>query len=116
LQPANLLRTFPAIAVTAPVAGGAYLASQGRTIPVVRKLTSLSFAIKLFLFATGRPIIDRPPLFVETATERADPSPRAPVVTAMVVASGMTAPMTNRSQRLEPDNAILEIVPFERLP
>ena len=72
-------------------AGGVYLALRGRTFQVVLGLTLLSYAVNLFLFAMGRLIVDRPPLWSKTATEYADPLPQALVLTAIVITFGMTA-------------------------
>ncbi|WP_375713705.1 Na+/H+ antiporter subunit C [Sphingobium sp. BS19] len=72
-------------------AGGVYLSLRGRTFQVVLGLTLLSYAVNLFLFAVGRLVVDRPPLFVKTVTEHADPLPQALVLTAIVITFGMTA-------------------------
>ena len=80
-----------ASAITVLTAGGVYLSLRGRTFQVVLGLTLLSYAVNLFLFAIGRLVIDRPPLFAKGVTEHADPLPQALVLTAIVITFGMTA-------------------------
>ena len=70
---------------------GIYLCLRGRTFPVVLGLAMLSYAINVFLFAMGRLIVDRPPIYQKGLTEYADPLPQALVLTAIVIAFGMTA-------------------------
>lgn len=80
-----------ASAIGGLTACGVYLVLRARTFPVVLGLTFLSYAINLFLFACGRLVIDRPPLFDKAAEAYADPLPQALVLTAIVIAFGMTA-------------------------
>jgi multicomponent K+:H+ antiporter subunit C len=80
-----------ASAIGVLTAAGIYLALRGRTFPVVLGLAMLSYAINLFLFAMGRLIVDRPPLYQPGATTHADPLPQALVLTAIVISFGMTA-------------------------
>ncbi len=70
---------------------GIYLVLRSRTFPVILGLAFLSYAINLFLFAMGRLQIDRPPLFDKAAEAYTDPLPQALVLTAIVIAFGMTA-------------------------
>lgn len=72
-------------------AAGIYLSLRGRTFPVVLGLALMSYAINLFLFSMGRLIVDRPPIYAKGVTEYADPLPQALVLTAIVIAFGMTA-------------------------
>ena len=88
-----------ASAIGVLVAGGVYLALRGRTFQVVLGLTLLSYAVNLFLFATGRLIVDRPPLYAKGLAEYADPLPQALVLTAIVITFGMTALTVIRSWR-----------------
>jgi multicomponent K+:H+ antiporter subunit C len=74
-------------------AAGIYLCLRGRTFPVVLGLAMLSYAINVFLFSMGRLIVNRPPIFDKAATEYTDPLPQALVLTAIVIAFGMTAPV-----------------------
>jgi multicomponent K+:H+ antiporter subunit C len=71
---------------------GVYLALRGRTFPVVLGLTLLSYAVNLFLFATGRLAIGRPPVIGDgLGGAYADPVPQALVLTAIVIGFAMTA-------------------------
>lgn len=72
-------------------AAGTYLLLRGRTFPVIVGLSLLSYAINVFLFATGRLVIDQPPIISETAVGYTDPLPQALVLTAIVISFGMTA-------------------------
>jgi multicomponent K+:H+ antiporter subunit C len=80
-----------ASAIGVLTAAGIYLCLRGRTFPVVLGLAMLSYAINVFLFAMGRLVIDRPPIFAKGMTDHADPLPQALVLTAIVIAFGMTA-------------------------
>jgi len=79
-----------ASAIGAMAAAGIYLTLRGRTFPVVLGLAMLSYAINAFLFSMGRLVVDRPPIYGEVA-EYTDPLPQALVLTAIVIAFGMTA-------------------------
>ncbi|AFL74852.1 Na+/H+ antiporter subunit C [Thiocystis violascens] len=74
---------------------GVYLILRGRTFPLVLGLTLLSYAVNLFLFATGRLAIGLPPIIdrnlAETASGYTDPLPQALVLTAIVIGFAMTA-------------------------
>lgn len=85
------LEFLVASAIAVLTAAGIYLCLRGRTFPVVLGLTMLSYAINVFLFAMGRLVTDRPPIYDKAATEYADPLPQALVLTAIVIAFGMTA-------------------------
>lgn len=87
------LEALVATAIATLVAGGVYLALRGRTFQVVLGLTLLSYAINLFLFAVGRLVVGRPPLYSKgvAAALHADPLPQALVLTAIVITFGMTA-------------------------
>lgn len=80
-----------ASAIAVLTAAGVYLVLRGRTFPVVLGLAFLSYAINLFLFAMGRLVIDQPPIYDKAATAYTDPLPQALVLTAIVIAFGMTA-------------------------
>jgi multicomponent K+:H+ antiporter subunit C len=73
------------------VAGGIYLALRARTFQVVLGLTLLSYAVNLFLFASGRLVIGRPPIWDKQVSAYTDPLPQALVLTAIVITFGMTA-------------------------
>lgn len=78
-----------AIGVMAAV--GVYLMLRARTFPVVLGLALLSNAVNVFLFASGRLVVDRPPILDKTVGVYTDPLPQALVLTAIVIAFGMTA-------------------------
>ena len=80
-----------ASAIAVLTAAGVYLVLRGRTFPVVRGLAFLSYAINLFLFAMGRLVINQPPIYDKAAEAYTDPLPQALVLTAIVIAFGMTA-------------------------
>jgi multicomponent K+:H+ antiporter subunit C len=80
-----------ASAIGAPTAAGIYLCLRGRSFPVVLGLAMLSYAINLFLFAIGRLVVNRPPIYGKGLTEYTDPLPQALVLTAIVISFGMTA-------------------------
>ena len=82
-------------AVVAPAIGiltacGVFLMLRARTFPVVLGLTLLSYAVNLFLFASGRLMLDAPPL-IRAGARYTDPLPQALVLTAIVIGFGMTA-------------------------
>jgi multicomponent K+:H+ antiporter subunit C len=85
------LEFLVASAIAVLTAGGVYLALRGRTFQVVLGLTLLSYAVNLFLFAVGRLMVDRPPLFGKSVVAHSDPLPQALVLTAIVITFGMTA-------------------------
>ncbi|MDF2494599.1 MAG: Na+/H+ antiporter subunit [Sphingomonas sp.] len=85
------LEFLVATAIAALVAGGVYLSLRGRTFQVVLGLTLISYAVNLFLFAIGRLIVDRPPIYDKAVVEHTDPLPQALVLTAIVITFGMTA-------------------------
>jgi multicomponent K+:H+ antiporter subunit C len=79
-----------AAAIGVLAAAGIYLLLRARTFTVVLGLTLLSYAVSLFLLAMGRLSIGRPPI-IGGAPAYADPLPQALVLTAIVIAFGMTA-------------------------
>jgi len=72
-------------------AAGIYLVLRARTYPVVLGLALITYAVNVFLFATGRLVVNLPPVISESATGYADPLPQALVLTAIVISFGMTA-------------------------
>jgi multicomponent K+:H+ antiporter subunit C len=70
---------------------GVYLILDRRMLPVVVGLSFLSYAVNLFLLAMGRLAIDKPPIISPGVTDYSDPLPQALVLTAIVIAFGMTA-------------------------
>src|SRR3546814_10352772 len=85
------LEFLVASAIGAMTAAGVYLTLRGRTFAVVIGMTMLSYAINVFLVATGRLVINQPPVISDTATGYTDPLPQALVLTAIVISFGMTA-------------------------
>jgi multicomponent K+:H+ antiporter subunit C len=69
---------------------GIYLMLRLRTFPVILGLTFLSYAVNLFLFASGRLAVNAAPIIGQSDTY-ADPLPQALVLTAIVISFGMTA-------------------------
>jgi multicomponent K+:H+ antiporter subunit C len=70
---------------------GVYLVLRARTFPVILGLSLLSYAVNVFLFATGRLAVGLPPILSKTAAGYTDPLPQALVLTAIVISFGMTA-------------------------
>ena len=79
-----------ALAIGLLTAVGIYLMLRQRTFPVILGLTFLSYAVNLFLFASGRLAVNATPI-IGTADRYADPLPQALVLTAIVISFGMTA-------------------------
>ena len=84
------MATLAAVAVAVLVACGVYLVLRGRTFPVAIGLSLFSYAVNLFLFATGRLVSGAPPI-AGSGGPTADPLPQALVLTAIVISFGMTA-------------------------
>jgi multicomponent K+:H+ antiporter subunit C len=69
---------------------GIYLMLRQRTFPVILGLTFLSYAVNIFIFASGRLVVNAAPIIGRSETY-ADPLPQALVLTAIVISFGMTA-------------------------
>ena len=81
-----------ASAVGLLTAAGIYLVLRRRTFPVILGTSLLSYAVNVFLFATGRLAPDAPPILNKYAeVTYSDPLPQALVLTAIVISFGMTA-------------------------
>ena len=81
-----------ASAVGVLTAGGVYLVLRLRSFPVILGLALLSYAVNVFLFASGRLAIDMPPVLqLYGEASYTDPLPQALVLTAIVISFGMTA-------------------------
>lgn len=80
-----------AAAIGLLTACGLYLVLRQRTFPLIVGLSLLSYAVNLFLFASGRLAPDLPPIIAKSATAYTDPLPQALVLTAIVISFGMTA-------------------------
>ena len=72
-------------------AGGIYLVLRLRTFPVILGISLLTYAVNVFLFASGRLTVGAPPVLRDDMTAYADPLPQALVLTAIVISFGMTA-------------------------
>ena len=70
---------------------GIYLMLRMRTFPVIAGLSMLSYAVNVFIFASGRLVAGLPPIIDKAVTGYADPLPQALVLTAIVISFGMTA-------------------------
>ena len=87
-----------AIAIGLLTACGIFLMLRARTFPLILGLTLLSYAVNLFLFASGRLRMNVPPLIRDGASYT-DPLPQALVLTAIVIGFGMTAYLVMLSLR-----------------
>jgi multicomponent K+:H+ antiporter subunit C len=69
---------------------GIFLTLRGRTFPVVVGLTLLSYGVNLFLFSSGRLVVNGAAILGSSNTY-ADPLTQALVLTAIVIGFAMTA-------------------------
>jgi multicomponent K+:H+ antiporter subunit C len=69
---------------------GIYLMLRLRTFPVILGLAMVTYAVNLFLFASGRLALHSAPVLSEPGPY-SDPLPQALVLTAIVISFGMTA-------------------------
>ncbi|MBS4009415.1 MAG: Na+/H+ antiporter subunit C [Roseovarius sp.] len=72
-------------------AGGLYLVLRLRSFPVIIGISLLSYAVNVFLFGTGRLVVNMPPILQDGVQSYTDPLPQALVLTAIVISFGMTA-------------------------
>ncbi|MGM0742394.1 MAG: Na+/H+ antiporter subunit C [Pseudomonadota bacterium] len=73
-------------------AGGVYLLLRLRAFSVILGLALLTYAVNIFLFASGRLAVNAPPVLNKYAdVAYSDPLPQALVLTAIVISFGMTA-------------------------
>lgn len=79
-----------ASAVGVMTATGIYLMLRMRTFPVILGLAMVTYAVNVFLFASGRLVLNAPPVLSDAASYT-DPLPQALVLTAIVISFGMTA-------------------------
>lgn len=79
-----------AVTVGLLTACSVFLILRGRSFPIVVGITMLSYAVNLFLFSTGRLVIDGVPIAGQDQAY-ADPLPQALVLTAIVIGFAMTA-------------------------
>ena len=95
-------------------AGGVYLLLRLRTFPVILGLALLSYAVNVFLFASGRLAIDMSPILSKYGDATyTDPLPQALVLTAIVISFGMTAVlvMIGLAAYLEAESDSIDIEP-----
>src|SRR5690606_15385325 len=79
-----------ALGVGVLTTAGIYLMLRGQTFPVIVGLTLLSYAVNLFLFASGRLTVNGAAI-VGQSEVYTDPLPQALVLTAIVIGFAMTA-------------------------
>ena len=79
-----------ATAIGIMTAAGLYLVFRLRTFPVILGISLLTYAVNVFLFASGRLAVGAPPILGDANTYT-DPLPQALVLTAIVISFGMTA-------------------------
>lgn len=84
------MEVLVASAIGILTAAGMYLVLRLRTFPVILGVSLLTYAVNVFLFASGRLTVGAPPI-LNDATAYADPLPQALVLTAIVISFGMTA-------------------------
>lgn len=79
-----------ALSIGVLTSGGVFLILRGRTFPVVLGLTLLAYAVNLFIFSSGRLVIDGAAV-LQQGLPIPDPLPQALVLTAIVIGFAMTA-------------------------
>ena len=83
------------IAIGIMVGSGIWLLLRPRTYQVIIGLTLVSYAVNLFIFATGKLTTGAPPILKDgvetTLANYADPLPQALVLTAIVISFATTA-------------------------
>ncbi|MDO9524081.1 MAG: Na+/H+ antiporter subunit C [Gemmobacter sp.] len=85
------MEALVATAIGLMTASGIYLILRLRAFPVILGLSMLTYAVNVFIFASGRLAIDMPPVLVHDGSGYTDPLPQALVLTAIVISFGMTA-------------------------
>ncbi len=80
-----------ASAIGVLTAAGIYMVLRLRTFPVIIGTSLLSYAVNVFLFASGRLALNAPPVLRDGVETYTDPLPQALVLTAIVISFGMTA-------------------------
>lgn len=81
-----------ASAVGVLTTAGVYLLLRLRAFPVILGLSLLSYAVNIFIFASGRLAVNLPPILSKYGeASYTDPLPQALVLTAIVISFGMTA-------------------------
>jgi len=85
------MEALVAMAIGLLTAAGVYLTLRPRSFDVILGLSFLSYAVNLFLFASGRLAPGKLPIIDPGASGYTDPLPQALVLTAIVISFGMTA-------------------------
>ena len=85
------MEVLVASAVGILTAAGLYLVMRLRTFPVILGISLLTYAVNVFLFASGRLTVGSAPILRDGIEVYADPLPQALVLTAIVISFGMTA-------------------------
>lgn len=85
------MEVLVASAVGIMTATGFYLVMRLRTFPVILGMSLLTYAVNVFLFASGRLTVGSSPILRDGVEVYADPLPQALVLTAIVISFGMTA-------------------------
>jgi multicomponent K+:H+ antiporter subunit C len=80
-----------AICIGALTSGGIYLILRPHSFSMILGFSLLSYAVNIFLFVSGRLTVGQLPIIDPTVNTYADPLPQALVLTAIVIAFGMTA-------------------------
>lgn len=80
-----------ASAIGAMTAAGVYLIQRKRSFAVVLGMTMITYAINVFLFASGRLVVNQPPILQKGVESYTDPLPQALVLTAIVISFATTA-------------------------
>lgn len=84
------MEALVALGIGILVAAGVYLALRPRLFSALLGITLLSYAVNLFLLASGGLVVDAAPL-TDRPGPYPDPLPQALVLTAIVISFGMTA-------------------------
>jgi multicomponent K+:H+ antiporter subunit C len=84
------MESYLAIAIGILVTAGVYLVLRPRLFSILLGTTLLSYAVNLFLLASGGVLADTAPL-TDRPGPWPDPLPQALVLTAIVISFGMTA-------------------------
>ncbi|MCC7548576.1 MAG: Na+/H+ antiporter subunit C [Burkholderiales bacterium] len=84
------MELLTAVGVGVLAMAGVYLLLRARMFSVLLGLTLLSYAINVFVFASGRLRVGMPPI-VGSHGDYADPLAQALVLTAIVIGFAMTA-------------------------
>ena len=85
------MEALVAVTIGLLTAAGVWLVLRPRTFDVIVGLSFLSYAVNVFLFASGRLAPGLAPIIDPAAPGYTDPLPQALVLTAIVISFGMTA-------------------------